>query len=454
MGATESVNQPPAPRTTAAGVQPVGSEDAQLEITTKPPSSADESDAPRWLCVLGASLFLMSSFGFSQSIGTVQSHLQLNQLQTYSAEDLGWITGLDTALALLLGLQIGPVVDRHGPLPLAPLAACLTVSKFFLLAECTEYWHFLLCLGVQGGLGSAASSSLAVASVGKLFSRRRGLATGAALAGSSLGGVAFPLVLRRALPRLGWAWSMRLLGFGVLGLMALGTACLVPFAKLTGAPPLASSGGGADKKPSAALLNFEAFRSVPFAFITAGLFLFEISIIGVGVLLPTFAVRAGFPSSSGFALVAVLNGSSCLGRLLPGFAGDHVGHFDVILFTVALTSVFTAVLFVPFGTRSVGVLYAFAGLWGFGSGSFLSITPVCVGKTCDPKDYGRYYGTCTFVVAFGALASVPAGGALLEKTGSTGAASLYLAGVILGGVCFYVARSLLVRKWMLFRSNI
>ncbi|KAF6815164.1 MFS monocarboxylate transporter [Colletotrichum musicola] len=410
-------------------------------------ASKNESDLLRWLCVLGSSLFLGSSFGFSQSIGTIQTHLQLNQLKEYSPQEIGWIAGLDTALALLLGIQVGPLMDRYGPLLMAPVALVLIVSKFFLMAECTQYWNFLLTVGVLGGIGSAVAASLAVSSIGKLFARRRGLAMGAALAGSSFAGVVFPLILRRTLPDIGWAWSSRMLGFIILGFMLVGTACLLPYPKLVAprGPPTA--------KASSAL-SFVAFKSMPFVFITAGLFLVEMALTGVAGLLPTFAVEAGFPSSSGFALVAVLNGCSCLGRLLPGFAGDHVGHFDVILFMVTLTSVFTAVLFVPFGTRSVGVLYAFAGLWGFGSGSFLSITPVCVGKTCEPKDYGRYYGTCTFVVSFGALIALPAGGALLEKIGPVGASSLYLACVVLGGVCFYIARSLLIKKWIVFRSNI
>ncbi|KAL3305279.1 major facilitator superfamily transporter [Colletotrichum asianum] len=410
-------------------------------------SSKEELELSRWVCVVSSSLFLASSFGFSQSIGTLQSYLQLNQLQKYSARDIGWITGLDTALALLFGLQVGPLMDLYGPKLLAPVAIALTVSKFFFLAECKEYWQFLLCLGFLSGICSAVSSSLAISSIGKLFSRRRGLAMGAALAGSSLGGVIFPLILRRTLPEIGWAWSSRMLGFIILGFMCVGSLCLLPFTRL--AIPLANP---AEKKSAA--ITFEAFQSGPFFFITVGLFLFEISIIGISVLLPAFAVEAGFPSSSGFTLVATLNGCSCLGRLLPGFAGDHVGHFDVILFMVTLTFVFTAVLFVPFGTKSVGVLYAFAGLWGFGSGSFLSITPVCVGKTCDPKDYGRYYGTCTFVVAFGALGSLPAGGALLEQVGPLVAATLYLGTVVLGGACFYVARSRLIKKWVVFRSNV
>ncbi|KAF5507476.1 Aspyridones efflux protein apdF [Colletotrichum aenigma] len=195
-------------------------------------SSKEELELSRWVCVVGLSLFLASSFGFSQSIGTLQSYLQLNQLQKYSARDIGWITGLDTALALLFGLQVGPLMDLYGPKFLDPVAIALTMSKFFFLAECKEYWQFLLCLGFLSGIGPAVSSSLAISSIGKLFSRRRGLAMGAALAGSSFGGVIFPLILCRTLPEIGWAWSSRMLGFIILGFTCVGSLCLLPFTRL------------------------------------------------------------------------------------------------------------------------------------------------------------------------------------------------------------------------------
>ncbi|KAF4785391.1 MFS monocarboxylate transporter [Colletotrichum scovillei] len=410
-------------------------------------AASEETEFLRWSCVGAAGLFLMCSYGFSQSIGTVQSFLQLNQLSDSSAQDIGWITGLDTALSLLCGFQVGPLMDRYGPRLLAPVAVGLTVAKFFLLSECQNYWQIFLCLGVLGGIASAVASTVAISAVGKLFIRRRGLAMGAAMAGASLGGISFPLVLRRAFPALGWSWSNRVMGFVVLGLMTVGMVLLLPFPKLI-LPSAVSS-----KKKSAAL-NFDAFRSGPFVFITLGFFLYEFSITGVGVLLPTFAVKAGFPSAMGYTLVSILNGCSCLGRLLPGLAGDYVGHFDVILFMTCLSLIFTGALFVPFGGQSAGILYAFAGLWGFCTGSFLSILPVCLGKTCDPKDYGRYYGTMTFFVSFSALTAIPAGGSLLEKVGSVGASGLYLSTVALGGLSFYTARSLLIGKFLVFRSNI
>ncbi|KAJ0348311.1 hypothetical protein KNSL1_005731 [Colletotrichum chrysophilum] len=282
-----------------------------IELGTPPSvlsgsSQRDPESSPlAWVCVVGSFMFLYPSYGFMQSVGTVQSYLQLNQLSDYTARDLGWISGIFTSLGLLLGIQAGPLMDAYGTRLLAPISAATLVPLFFLLGECTEYWHFILCLGVLGGISSALTSTVAMAVIGKLFSRRRGLAMG---------------------------------------------------------------GKGAT-------LNFSAFKSPPFDFMTMGLFLLEFVLFGITGLLPTFAIVAGFPSSIGFSLIAILNGCSCLGRIVSGMAGDRLGHLNVLLFMILFTVSFTAIILVPFGTKHIGALYAFSALWGIGSGSFLSITP-------------------------------------------------------------------------------
>ncbi|KAK2733817.1 MFS monocarboxylate [Colletotrichum kahawae] len=387
----------------------------------------------------------MPSFGFIQSVGTVQAYLQENQLEQYSARDVGWITGVYTFLTMFLGIQTGPLVDVHGPTYLAPLAAACTIPMFFLLAECKIYWHLILCLGVLGGIGNAFSTTIGIAVIGKIFHRRRGLAMGIALAGSSTGGIIFPLALRQTFPTWGWRWSMRALGFIVLGIMLLGIACLSPFSRLVSKAQDKTRSIGLSKKSAA--MDFSAFRSVPFSLITGAIFLLEFVIFGATAILPTLVAWAGFPVESRYNMVAILNGLSSLGRILPGMVGDHVGHFNILLVMVLFTLISTAVTLTVFGSSRIEALYAFSALWGLGTGSFLSLTPVCMGKTCEPKDYGRYYGTMNFVISFSLLLTMPISGQMLDSLGSTALSGLYLVVVFVGGLLIFAARSTLVGSW-------
>ncbi|KAF9869710.1 hypothetical protein CkaCkLH20_12753 [Colletotrichum karsti] len=415
-----------------------------------------ESSPLAWLCVVGSFMFLYPTYGLMQSVGTLQSYLQLNQLSDYSARDLGWISGIFTSLAMLLGIQTGPLMDAYGTKFLAPISAAILIPMFFLLAECKEYWQFILCLGILGGVGAAITSTVAMAVIGKLFHRRRGLAMGIALSGSSFGGVTLSMMFRSLLPRLGWQWAMRSAGFLVLGVMVVGVLCFLPFPRLTASSSSAPIGN------RGAALNFQAFKSPPFDFMVMALFLLEFVLFGITGLLPTFAIAAGFPSDTGFSLIAVLNGCSCIGRITSGLAGDRFGHLNVILFMILFTVTCTSVVLVPFGTKHIGALYAFSALWGIGSGAFLSIPPVCISKTCEPKDYGRYLaadkslnvGTMNFVTSFSLLIAVPVGGQMLESMGGTALSGFYVALLLLGGVSYFAARSLLVGGWFTFRTII
>ncbi|KAI1633259.1 riboflavin transporter MCH5 [Biscogniauxia mediterranea] len=403
----------------------------QLSRTT-----SDQEMSPRaWLSVAGAFLFLFPSYGFIQSIGNIQSYLELNQLSAYTSRDVGWIVGVFTFLALLFGIQIGPLFDVYGPRILGPVGCAIYIPVFFVLAECKSYWQFMLVLGVWGGIGAAILSTVGVAIVGKFFVRRRGLAMGVALSGSTIGAIVMSLLLRELFPKMGWTGSIRILAILISVVTIGGTFCLPQ-------PPLESH-PGRHHRPTMAVLNFRALKSGTFIFVTIGLSALEFAIFGVYSLLPTYASRAGLGSDAGFTLLAIVNATGTAGRCLPGLAGDFFGHFNVLLCMILCTIIITAVILVPFET-SLATLYTFSALWGFGSGSFISLTPVCMGKTCETKEYGRYFGTMYFFVSFALLLASPLGGQMLQTFGTKALACLYVAVVALGGICFFLARQLLL----------
>jgi len=79
---------------------------------------------------------------------------------------------------------------------------------------------------------------------------------------------------------------------------------------------------------------------------------------------------------------------------------DRLGRFNTMILTVALCLLTTLALWLPAGA-SVPLMCLYAVLFGFSSGSNISLTPVCVGQLCRTESYGRYYATCYTVVSFG-----------------------------------------------------
>ncbi|KAJ0119645.1 transporter MCH4 [Diaporthe amygdali] len=397
------------------------------------PIPVPETSAKAWLSVAGAFFYLFPTYGKREQRG------RLYDVQ-FANTTIGWITGLYTSLALLLGIQFGPLFDAYGPRLLGPIGCAIYIPVFFVLAECTQYWHFMLTISVWGGFGAAIISTIGVAVIGKWFVKRRGLAMGIALCGSSTGGIVMPLMLRSLLPRLGWAWTIRILAFINMAVLIAGSLCLQqPL-------PQQISAASEQRRRKRIALNFMALTSNTFTLITLGIFALEFAMFGVFGLLPTYATAANFPASTGYALVAISNGCSTFGRLLPGLAGDYFGHFNVLVCMILCTAAFTGAILVPFGSSSLKALYIFSALWGFGSGSFISLTPVCMGKTCETEDYGRYYGTMYFFVSFSLLLTVPLGGQMLSTFGTRALAGLYVGIVLAGGVCFLSARQLIYGK--------
>ncbi|EXJ77776.1 hypothetical protein A1O3_10005 [Capronia epimyces CBS 606.96] len=373
---------------------------------TPPSDTFPEGGLEAWLVLVGAFLGLFASFGFMVSVGTVQEYLHQHQLSNYTSRDVGWIPSVFVYLALGLGIWVGPLFDRYGPRWIALLGSICYVTMVFLLAECKVYWQFLLCLGILGGTAGATLTTTGLGVVSHWFKRRRGLAHGIAMAGSSFGGMTIPLILKRTLPTYGYAWAIRIVGFVIAGCLILSNILMKP--RLPPSP--------AAKQQK--VISLGLFGDLKFTFLTISVFGFEIVLFGALGILPTYAAYgSNYPADTGFYIIAVLNGVSCLGRIIPGYFSDFIGRFNTLLIMIVFTLILMLVLWLPFGNSSLAALYAFTALFGFGTGAWMALTPACIGQLCEADEFGRYYGTLYFIGSLATLVCVPISGELVESVG-------------------------------------
>lgn len=103
---------------------------------------------------------------------------------------------------------------------------CDYVASAHTTPVCTQYYQFLLAQGVLFGIGSTLLFHPSVAAPGQWFARRRALAMGCASLGSGLGGVVWPILVRRLVVQIGFAWTMRALGFISLAVCAGACVCV------------------------------------------------------------------------------------------------------------------------------------------------------------------------------------------------------------------------------------
>ncbi|KAJ5247818.1 hypothetical protein N7468_002801 [Penicillium chermesinum] len=387
-----------------------------------------------WTCLLGSSLMMFPSFGFQTAVGSVQDYISTHQLATYSVGDVGWITAVLVFLTLFLGVQVGPLFDRYGPRLLLVCGSLASVVSYFLLAECTKYWHFMLCLSVLGGMSSAVITTIAISALSHWFYRRRALASGICMSGSSAGGAIIPLLLRSLFGKYGWSWAIRIVAFMALGCYAVGILLV------KGRLPATTS--------SRAVIDFRAFKAPRLCFLAVAVFAFEFIIFGCAALLPTYVRYTGMNLDVQFYSLTVLNSMSALGRIVPGFAADLLGRFNILISLVILTLVVMCSVWIPFGSQSEATLYAVVAIFGFGSGGWISLAPVCAGQLCRTEEYGRFYGTVYSVAAFGVLLTVPVGGQLLQSTTPQVLVGFYSAILLVGLVSAAMSRwALLDWNW-------
>jgi MFS family permease len=273
----------------------------------------------------------------------------------------------------------------------------------------------VLAFSIFNGFGGALLFTPSFAAVGHFFRARRGFATGFAASGGSLGGIIFPLMLRSLFESVGWAWSVRSVGFLCLGLCVISNIFI-----RSRLPPAVNANIHPD---------FTILRNRAFLYTTIGLFLLEFSLFIPLTYISSYMLANGFAEDFSYKLLPILNGASALGRVLPGYWGDKFGPFNSNIIAVLFSCIACLCIWLPAGSTTPGIVM-FAILFGFASGNNISISPVCIGKLCKTQEYGRYYATAYTFAAVACLIGIPIGGNIISSQNGSYTALIIFTGVI------------------------
>lgn len=285
--------------------------------------------------------------------------------------------------------------------------------------------------GICSPLGSSMVFYPAMNSVGTWFHKNRALAFGVMASGSSLGGVIFPIMIKKLVAEVGFAWSMRMSAFLILGLLI--------FANLTVKSRLPPT-----PKPWSFREFVDPLRELPYALVVIAAFFFFF-----GMFLPfTYVILEAeyygmAPALAGY-LVSILNAGkfksahlpfhlksrptagsktkassrtlvSIFGRTIPGFIADRLGRFNTMVVTSYFSAILVLALWIP--ARGNVPLILFSAFYGFSSGAFVSLAPALIAQISDIRQIGMRTGTMFAVISLAALAGSPIGGALNAKEG-------------------------------------
>ncbi len=263
---------------------------------------------------------------------------------------------------------------------------------------CTEYWQFILAQGLLAGIGMSLLQVSAFASVSQYFEKKRATALGLVVAGSSIGGIVFPIALSKMLndSSLGFGWSVRAIAFVIAPLLAFASFAIRPRA--------------APRKT-----NFflgEAFNDVKFLMLILAMFGCFVGMLTPLFYLPTYAVSRGMDPTLASYLLAIVNAASTVGRIIPGMLADKYGRLNVFGIGGILTGVIVLCMNSAVSTAAL-VLYSVA--FGFASGTIVSGASAAISVCTDnPRNLGTYIGMGMAIASTANLVGPPVNGVLLE----------------------------------------
>ncbi|KAJ3528867.1 hypothetical protein NMY22_g9234 [Coprinellus aureogranulatus] len=333
-----------------------------------------------WMVVAGAMSCTFSTFGFANTWGVFQSYYETDLLRDTSPSTIAWIGSIQYALVFIPGVITGRLVDLgYFRVPFS-VGTTFVVIATFLIAQCTKYWQFFLCQGIFLGLGAGICFGATLPVVGHWFSKKRGLALGLTALGSSCGGTVYPIAARQLIPRVGFPWTIRILGFMIVA--TLGFSNLTLARRL---PPKNMPGG---------IFNVRVFRSLAFTVYCLSAFVCFLGIYTVLTYIDVAATRIGISPDFSFYLVSIANASAGPSRVICGVLADRFGAVNVI-----------------------SSLIAIAVLYGLSNAAFVSSFNMPLYEMGEMGDVGRRIGTVMMFSAVGGLVGPPISGAILNRTG-------------------------------------
>ncbi|KAH7090817.1 major facilitator superfamily transporter [Paraphoma chrysanthemicola] len=367
-----------------------------------PSIEAPDGGLAAWLVVFGAWCTSFCSFGWNNSIGTFQEYYQTDLLRQYSPGTISWIPSLQIFFMFAMGPIVGRLYDRYGPRYLIVVGSFLHVFGLMMVSISTEYYQIMLSQGVCSAIGVSLIFQPALNAIAGWFDKKRGMAYGILSTGSSIGGIVFPIMSSRLIPRVGYGWTMRISSFLILFLLIL--ASLTVKSRF---PP--------NRQVIARKQLVAPFHEPEFLALNTGLCLFT---FGMFIPINYFVVEA---TSSGMSpdlahyLVAIFNAASLFGRLLTGFLADRIGKYNVFSLAAFATGTSTLALWLPSGRNTDAAHVAYSILYGFFSGAYVSLIAGLVAQISPMKEIGFRTGLVFFVNSIGALTTSPIAGAILDR---------------------------------------
>ncbi|GAB7356073.1 hypothetical protein MBLNU459_g6688t2 [Dothideomycetes sp. NU459] len=369
-------------------------------VTTKSlrdPGPPPDGGLKAWTQCAMAWLVCFNTWGYVNAFGAFQTYYSSTLDETPST--ISWIGSIQVWILFFLAAFSGRALDAGLFVPAFVIGAVVQVVGIFTTSLATKYWHLVLTQGVCTGIGGGIMFCPAMALLSTYFSTHRGVAVSLATTGNSVGGALYPLMVQQLLPRIGFGWTIRVLGFLNLTSFAVAFAFMRP--RL---PP----------RKSGPLIDWSAFLEIDYMLLVIGMCFEMAATYFCNYYIASYGREAmGLSYSSSIVLLIVMNAAGIISRIAAGYLADR--FFGVFNTFIPLLVLVTILMYCWIAVADEASLYVFACFIGLAINAFQSLFPTSVASmTKDLQKTGTRLGMGFSIISFAALLGPPIGGALLS----------------------------------------
>ncbi|CAK7213744.1 hypothetical protein SBRCBS47491_001909 [Sporothrix bragantina] len=433
-------NTPSAPPRPPSGLWPT----VLSYINPPPPPDADHAGPPpnggwaAWSTCVCTHLVFSNTWGFVNSFGIFQTYYA-DFLAPLPPSTISWIGSVQVFLAFFLSAITGRLGDAGYFRSCYWFGVVCMALGLFGTSFATKYWQLILSQGLAVGLAAGFLCCPTMSIVTTYFSTKRSLALGVITCGNVSGGLVYPAMARQLLPRVGFAWTLRAMGF-------MQVALLIP-AGLLIRPRVRPNKAATQGQP---LFDWKALREPEYALYVLGM------IFNIGGTFIIYYYIAAFGRSDNLTpsltypqslnLLLIFNGIGIFGRLTAAYSADFVGPLNIVYPMAFISAV---CCFGWIAIHDQPGIYGWISVYGIIAGALQALFPAgLTSLTTDMSKIGQRIGMGFTFIGISVVAGPPAAGAMVTMLHGSYLGAQAFAGsmLVVGGLLVMGAKVARIRR--------
>lgn len=316
-----------------------------------------------------------------------------------------------------VGMLIGRLNDRYGPRLLMSVTSLFFGAGLMLMSQLNSVLQLYIFYGVLLGIGLSSVDVIALTTIARWFSLRRGAMTGLVKVGTGAGQFTIPLIASFLIGLVGWRHTYLIIGVAA-SIILFGVAQILKrdpdeFQRTSRGDT--TSGRQIDPDESRSLSFEKTRKTYQFWNLCMVNFLVIFCLISIIIHIVPHARDTGLSAGQAAGVLSTIGGVSMLGRFISGLAIDRYGSRAIM--GACLLLLIISLLWLQVA-ETLWMLFLFAFIYGLAHGGvFTAVSPI-VAEIFGIKAHGTILG---IVVCFGTTGGAIGPiftGQLFDMTGS------------------------------------